>query len=167
MVEIKKVSKGQKEILKNLMEKYNYEFSQYDYTDVNELGLYGFDYLDGYWTEEERYPYFIYVDGNLAGFAMVNNFAEDDSVEMDYAMAEFFIMYKYRKQGLGRKLAFYMFDLCHGKWQVKRHPHSTDAVIFWNKIIDEYTNGNYKLIEGHPNIIYDDGTPADMFYFEN
>lgn len=139
MVEIKEVTKGQKEILRNLLEKYNYEFSQYDHTDVNELGLFGFDYLDGYWTEKNRYAYFVYVDGNLAGFAMVNDHPEDEEVETDYSMAEFFIMYKYRRRGVGRQLAFKMFDMCRGKWQVKRHPHSIDSVNFWNKIIDEYT----------------------------
>jgi hypothetical protein len=60
-----------------------------------------------------------------------------------------------------------MFDLFHGKWQVKRHPHSKDSVIFWDRVIDEYTHGKYILKEAHPDVIYDDGTPADIFYFEN
>ena len=82
-------------------------------------------------------------------------------------MAEFFIMYTYRKKGVGRQLAFKMFDLFHGKWRVKRYPHSKDSVIFWDRVIDEYTQGKYILKEAHPDVIYDDGTPADIFYFEN
>ncbi len=34
-------------------------------------GLYDYMYLDHYWTEEGRHPFFIRVDGKLAGFALV------------------------------------------------------------------------------------------------
>ena len=49
------VGKDEKEILRNLLEKYDYEFSQYNLRDVNPLGLYGYNYLDNYWTEENRW----------------------------------------------------------------------------------------------------------------
>ena len=38
--------------------------------DVNVEGNYGYEYLDCYFEEENRYPYFIKVDGKLAGFAI-------------------------------------------------------------------------------------------------
>jgi len=38
-ITIESVKKEEKEILKNLLEKYEYEFSQYNNLDVNELGL--------------------------------------------------------------------------------------------------------------------------------
>ena len=68
------VSLEQKEILRNLLEKYDYEFSQWDLRDVNENGLFGYEYLDNYWTEENRWAYFIRADGKLAGFVMVNDY---------------------------------------------------------------------------------------------
>ncbi|MGN0479267.1 MAG: GNAT family N-acetyltransferase, partial [Hominenteromicrobium sp.] len=73
-LELVPVLKEEKEILRNLMEKYDYEFSQYDNRDVNTLGLFGYDYFDCYWTEEGRYPFFIKADGKLAGFVMVGNY---------------------------------------------------------------------------------------------
>lgn len=51
-IELVAIDVNEKEILRNLLEKYDYEFSQYDQRDVNDLGLYGYDYLDNYWTEE-------------------------------------------------------------------------------------------------------------------
>lgn len=51
-----------REILSNLLEKYNYEFSQYDQRKVNNLGLFGYKYLDYYWTENKRWAFFIKVD---------------------------------------------------------------------------------------------------------
>ena len=99
------VSVDEKEILRNLMEKYDYEFSQYDNRDVNPLGLFGYDWLDCYWTEEGRYPFFIRVDGKLAGFVMVGNFMEVFK-DAQYCMSEFFVMYKYRRRGVGCKGSF-------------------------------------------------------------
>jgi len=54
-ITIEFVKKEEKEILRNLLEKYNYEFFQYNGLDVNEYGLYGYDYLDCYWTEKKGF----------------------------------------------------------------------------------------------------------------
>jgi len=165
-IELKRINVEDKEILKNLIEKYDYEFSQWDNRDVNKLGLYGYDYLDCYWTEEKRWAFFIVVDGNLAGFVMVNNYLEVNE-ETDYSLAEFFVMYKYRRSGVGRFAAIKVFDMFHGKWQLKRHPKNIASVHFWNEVISEYTVGKYTLIESYPNSVYDDGTLADIFLFAN
>ena len=66
-VELKQVTVDEKEILRNLLEKYNYEFSKWDKRDVNKLGLYGYPFLDYYWTEDKRWAYFIFADDNTAG----------------------------------------------------------------------------------------------------
>ena len=88
-VELRQVTENEKEILKNLLEKYDYEFSQWDKRDVNMLGLYGYKYLDYYWTEENRWAYFILVDDKLAGFVMVNDYPEVDFRETDFQLARF------------------------------------------------------------------------------
>lgn len=157
------VTVDQKEILRNLLEKYFYEFSQYDKLDVNPLGLYGYGYLDEYWTEKGRWAFFLKADGKLAGFAMVIDLPETGD-EADYSMAEFFVMYKYRRCGLGRWAAFQLFDRFKGLWQLKRTPRNTGSVYFWDKVVESYTGGNFKL-ESRADIAYDDGTPADLFTF--
>lgn len=47
-VEIKRVSEERKETLANLLEKYNYEFSQYDKRQFDDNGLFGYKYLNNY-----------------------------------------------------------------------------------------------------------------------
>jgi len=166
-VDLKQVEEDEKEVLRNMLEKYDYEFSQYDKRDVNDLGLYGYKYLDYYWTEENRWAYFILVDDKLAGFVMVNDYSEVDFRETDFQLAEFFVMYKYRRAGVGRQAFFKVLDLHKGRWQLRRHPANTSSVYFWDKVIDEYTNGNYELIRACPGAMYDDGTLGDVFFFEN
>lgn len=160
------VDYSEKEILRNLLEKYDYEFSQYDQGDVNDLGLYGYGYLDHYWTEEGRRAFFIKVEGKLAGFAMINSFREIEEAT-DHTLAEFFVMYKYRRQAIGKSAAFQIFDLFPGKWQLKRHPKNTGSVHFWNKIIPEYTGGDFTYLPSHPQAVYADGSLGGVFIFES
>jgi predicted acetyltransferase len=164
-IELVPVCVEEKEILRNLLEKYDYEFSQYDNRDVNKLGLYGYSYLDNYWTEKNRWAFFINVDGKLAGFAMIVDIPEAREYT-DYTMAEFFVLYKYRRCGVGKSAAFSLFGRFKGKWQLRRHPKNVGSVHFWDNIINDYTKGNYRVERDNPEYAYDDGTPGDMFFFE-
>ncbi|MFO7636039.1 MAG: GNAT family N-acetyltransferase [Clostridia bacterium] len=158
------VDKKDKEILRNLLEKYDYEFSQYDGRDVNQYGLYGYDYLDHYWTEPSRHAFFVKAGGNLAGFVMVNRFTETKE-ETDYSMSEFFIMYKYRRSGIGRHAAMQVFGMFRGRWQVKYHPGNTGSGLFWVNVVNDFTKGDYRLEKAYPGTEYDDGTPGDILFF--
>ena len=67
MLRIVEAKKEDRDTMINLLEKYLYEFSQREKKDVNEDGLYGYEYLDCYFEEKSRYPYFIKVDEQIAG----------------------------------------------------------------------------------------------------
>ena len=98
---------------------------------------------------------------------MVNDFPEAPDRETDFSLSEFFVMYQYRRSGVGREAFFKVLDLHHGRWQLKRHPKNITSVYFWNKVVAEYTNGHYELIEGSPDVEYDDGSMGDIFFFES
>ena len=167
-VTLREVELESREILANLLEKYCYEFSQYEKNDVNKLGLYGYQYLDCYWWEgEKRWAYFIEADGNLAGFIMICDYPEVEDRKTDFVISEFFVMYKYRRKGIGKQALFMTLDLHRGTWQLKRHPGNENSVYFWDSAICEYTNGEYDLIEAYPGTEYGDGTLADVFFFDN
>ena len=166
-ISLKQAQPKDRKILSNLLEKYSYEFSQYDSRDVNKLGLYGYQYLDYYWTEQNRWAYFIYVGKNLAGFVMVNDYSEIPGRRTDFVMSEFFVMHKYRRSGAGTQAFFGVLDLHKGSWQLKRHPLNIPSVHFWDKAVSEYTNGKYEVILSCPGTEYDDGTLADVFFFES
>ena len=147
-IELVFVERDDKEILRNLMEKYDYELSQYGKDDVNKLGLYGFDYLDNYWQEgAKRWAYFIKVDDKLAGFALIiSDYFYLDNRETDYVMSDFFVMYKYRNAGVGKFAANDLFDKFKGIWQLNTVKINTTSVAFWTKIVDDYTNGMYEVL---------------------
>ncbi|HEX3076734.1 MAG TPA: hypothetical protein VHQ24_07730 [Lachnospiraceae bacterium] len=86
--------------------------------------------------------------------------------EATFSMSEFFIMYKYRKAGVGRYAARTLFELFPGKWELRRHPKNVASVHFWDKVIDEYTHGNFVRILGCKEAEDDDGTYGDAFCFD-
>lgn len=156
----------EKPILQNLLEKYNYEFSQYDQCDVSPLGLYGYDWLDGYWTEAGRHAFFLRADGVLAGFAMVCDHFEARINDGEYNMAEFCVLYKYRRRGAGRFMAQTLFARFPGRWELKLHPHNLGSAAFWPAVVGEATGGRYTVREDVPGTEYGDGTPARFLLFD-
>lgn len=164
---IERVKIDQSDILLNLIEKYEYEFSQWNKRDIDESGLFGYPNLDDYFNKEHYGAFFIMADGKLAGFAMIDNQAEVDDRDTDFRMAEYFILHKYRRYGLG-KLAFLELLAMHpGKWQLRLHPHNEASVYFWERVVSEYTNGDYEFIRFYPNTAYFDGTLGHIFFFNS
>ena len=138
----------ERQILQNLSELFIYEGTQHSFIDVNDAGLYdALDDLDLYWTDENKHPFFIKVDGKLAGFVMVFDGRQIEEIESDYAIDEFFIMYKYKRQGIGRYCLNHILDTFKGKWQIWFHPRNEAAKHFWTNTIDEYTGGKYEVVQ--------------------
>lgn len=160
---LREVAEEEKEILRNLLEKYLFEFSQWDDAPLNALGLFGYRYLDCYWTEENRFPFFIFVEGELAGFALVNDYLEVPE-QTDYTMSEFFVLHRYRKKGVASEAAKQLFARFPGRWQLKYHPHNFVSARFWNRVVGE-TDPQYRRLEAYPNVDYPDGTAGTVLLF--
>lgn len=163
-VEIVKVEEEQREILAHLIELYEYDFSEYENSDVNSYGLYGYSYLDYYWTEEKRYAYFIKVDGKLAGFVMVCGFCYVSQDNDTLFMSEFFVMKKYRKQGIGKKVAMEVLKMHPGKWELTVHPNNPISHKFWESVIKQASVGNIQVVENVEDV-YDDAL-ATAYLFQ-
>jgi predicted acetyltransferase len=142
------VDVDRKSVLRHLLELYKYDFSEFDPKDVNEHGLYEYKYLDHYWTEEGRYPYLFQVDGKWAGFAFVRKVAKDqlEAEAAYYWMAEFFVMKKYRRSGVGRSMAVELFRMFPGRWRVGQVEANVPAQAFWRRVIGTYTGNRYEEI---------------------
>ncbi|WP_232214189.1 GNAT family N-acetyltransferase [Bacillus sp. SG-1] len=141
---------AEKEVIKNLMQYYFYDFSEFIDTAVMTKGKFGeYPYLDNYWEEPARYPFLLTSEGEYAGFVLVRYIEEGDTYY--YSIAEFFIMKKFRRKGLGREAAFKIFDRFKGCWEVSQIKRNGPANIFWRKTINEYTGGDWveRETDGH------------------
>jgi predicted acetyltransferase len=141
-ITIKKAAVNEKEIIKNLMQFYFYDFSEFIEAHLEESGQFGaYPYLDDYWNDPTRFPYLVKIDGKLAGFALVRLIEENE--QRYFSIAEFFVMKKYRRTGLGKVLAIEVFNLHQGEWEVFQMEKNIPAQHFWRKVISDYTNGKY------------------------
>jgi len=140
-IQLEPVSFEQKSVLHNLMELCQHDYSEFNDDEPNEHGLFGYRYLDHYWTEAGRYPFFVRVGGKLAGFVLVRILETGHSPT--YSLAEFFILRKYRRQGIGQQAAHRAFDLLPGVWRVHQESGNLPAQAFWRKVIGHYTGDKF------------------------
>ncbi|WP_196121225.1 GNAT family N-acetyltransferase [Anaerobacillus alkaliphilus] len=139
---IRKASLAEKEIVKNLMQYYFYDFSEFVEAHLEEDGRFGeYPNLDHYWIEQTKFPYLVEIDGRYAGFSLVRLIEEEEKGY--YSIAEFFIMKKYRRFGIGKQVATEMFHLHRGNWEVFQLEKNQPAQHFWRNVIDKYTKGKY------------------------
>ncbi|MBN1373369.1 MAG: GNAT family N-acetyltransferase [Anaerolineaceae bacterium] len=133
-------------ILQHLLELCMHDYSQYSGEDVDRHGLFGYPYLDHYWTEEGRHAFLFRTNGKLAGFALVRRVVGGETGEMMSLMAEFFVLRKYRAKGLGDKAAAELFNRFPGTWRVGQEISNQPAQAFWRKVIERYTGGNFREV---------------------
>src|SRR5258708_33683791 len=106
-----------------------------------------------------RFPYIIKKDEKYIGFVLVK-FIE--TAERNYfSIGEFFVMRKYRREGIGRSVAAQVFNLHRGQWEVYQKENNIPAQLFWNKVIADYTKGRFnerfvngKRIQDFENQVY-------------
>ncbi|WP_010275222.1 GNAT family N-acetyltransferase [Paenibacillus senegalensis] len=144
----------EKQVIRNLIQFYQYDASEHSHDDPSPFGLFDYNYLDHYWTPhgrdaEGRAAYLIRVNDSLAGFALINDHSILNKPDTK-TIAEFFIMRKWRKKGVGRQAALTIFDTHPGLWEVKQEKENKIAQKFWQSVIQSYTGGAYTRLESHP-----------------
>jgi len=168
-LELIHVKENDKSILKKLLELYDSEPNDYEEKEECKREPYEYKYLEHYFSQKNWWAYFIMANDDYAGFVMINPMAEVSDAETDYSISEFFVMPKYRRTGVGRFAVYKTLDTHKGKWQLTRDPRDKNSVSFWNKIIDEYTNGNFEVKESCQSVTftYSGGVKGDVFFFES
>ena len=141
--EIIPTSIAHKAVMQNLLQFYTYDFSEYTEANVEEDGLFAvYPHLEDYWMDTvHRFPYVIMKEEKYIGFVLVRFIQTSD--RNYFSIAEFFVMKKYRRQGIGNAVAKDIFDLHKGQWEVFQMEANIPAQKFWKKVITEYTDGKF------------------------
>ena len=154
--EIKSVSLEDKDKLYKLLQFALYDGSQYIDNDINEECVFEYKWFDNYFIDDDRNAYFIKNGNEYLGMVMVNENLKFNNGGK--SIAEFLIMPKYRRNHIGKKVAYDIFELFKGDWEVQPMENNPIAYSFWKNIINEYTEGSY--------IVKNDGI-EDVFIFNN
>lgn len=140
---IEKVKSCEKKILYNMLQFALYDGSRYINNKMNAEGLFEYKWFDNYFTDDDRIAYFIKNDNNdLIGFTMINQNMKE--VSIGHSVAEFLILPNYRRNHIGKNVAFEIFSLFKGNWEVEPIENSEEAYCFWENVIKDFTNDNFE-----------------------
>ena len=131
-------------LLSNLLELYIHDLSEIFAVEVGTDGRFGYENLPLYWSEHDRrFPFLIRSGARIAGFALVTRGSPvtDDPEDLD--VAEFFVLRRYRRAGVGRHAARLLWSRLPGHWIVRVSEGNRPALPFWESVIREYTSGAF------------------------
>jgi predicted acetyltransferase len=128
-------------ILRNLYEHYVYDMSEWLRLDVRADGTFGYD-TEPLWQGGHA-VYLARVGEALAGFGIVGSaekWAGDPAVR---DVKDFFVLRRYRRQGVGEALAAHLWDTHRTPWLVRVLAANQPALPFWRRAVERYTGGAY------------------------
>ena len=129
-------------LLSNLLELYSHDLSDTFGLELGHEGRFGYQNLPLYWSEpERRFPFLIRSGIRVVGFAFATR-GLPASLDMEaFDVAEFFVLRRYRRSGVGRRAAFLLWNRFASGWIVRVPEANAIAHRFWARIIAEYSNG--------------------------
>jgi len=123
---------------------YLHDFSEIRPYELTAHGTYTYLWLDNYFTEASRYPFFLVAGDRLAGFALMRRVSGVNE------LAEFFVVRRYRRQGVGRTAATRLFRKYPGRWSLEFDHANGPASVFWPKVVGEVAVGSVRRTEQYP-----------------
>lgn len=130
----------QRALIAGLFQFYMYDFSEFEPADSDDFELNGearyepYRYLDQYWVDEACTPLLIELGERVAGFALINAFAHSGGV-VDHSMAEFFVLRKYRRGGVGALAVREILRRFPGCWEIAIAARNKPALAFWPRVV--------------------------------
>jgi predicted acetyltransferase len=137
-IEVVPAGKEQEPILANLLQLYAHDFSEFHNLDLGPDGRFGYPSLPLYWSAPGRHPFLVWVEGKLAGFALVKRGSEVSGDATVWDMAEFFVIRGFRRRGIGTQAAHEVWRRFPGLWEVRVMQSNTAAQDFWSRAISKF-----------------------------
>jgi len=147
-----RVNEASVDVLRNLYELYCHDMSQWLDVETNKHASFS-DHYDASKSWENGGSVFMAKNGSLLiGFAIVQSASEFSSAE-EWDLKEFFVLRKYRRTGVGRAFANFVWNAIPGKWLVRVHSNNRPVVPFWQRTMESYSDGKcreeLKLVNGN------------------
>jgi predicted acetyltransferase len=143
-VSLERATPEMEPLLRNLLELYIHDLSQFFAVEPGPDGRFGYDKLPLYWSEpEQRHAFLIRSGTRVAGFALATRGSpvSDDPEDLD--VAEFFVLRGFRRAGVGREAAIQLWDCVPGRWVVRVSEANLAGVPFWHDVVRSYTAGAF------------------------
>lgn len=80
------------------------------------------------------------------GFVMINQYLQ--KIKTGHSIAEFLVLPRFRRNGVGSEVARRCFAMYPGNWEVGPADGGDSAYKFWKKVINDVTKKNNQLEDG-------------------
>jgi predicted acetyltransferase len=137
-VEVLPAAREHEPVLANMLELYAYDFSEVCDLQLWPDGRYHYPALPLYWQEKTRFPFLVKAGGHLAGFVLVSSGSLISGDPQVWDMAEFFVMRRYRRQGIGAAVAQEIWRRFPGPWDVRVLESNQPAQAFWQATLHAF-----------------------------
>jgi len=161
-IEVIPASPEQQPIVANLLELYAHDFSEFHDVELGEDGRFGYPQLPLYWSETNRHPFLVRIDGRLAGLVLVRKGSQVTGDDTVWDMAEFFVVRGYRRRGVGTRIAHEVWRKFAGVWEIRELKANDSAHKFWEHAIAAFTGD-----AAHSSLFEKNGECWRVFSFES
>src|SRR4051812_50039763 len=117
--------------LRNLMQLYIHDWSELRPLEVGEDGRFEEYRLEPYLAGDGGHAFLIRVGQRLGGFVLVGTRSRLTGAADIFDMAEFFILRRHRRSGVGRAAAVATFNRFRGPWEIRQRDENPAATTFW------------------------------------
>ena len=150
-VHVDAASASESTLLSNLLELYMHDLSAlFPAIALGPDGRFGYPSLHLYWSEPaRRYPFVIRCGEQIAGFVLVTRGSPASSDPQVFDVAEFFVLRRFRRSGVGRSTAEQLWRTFPGTWVVRVLLANAGALAFWSTSIAEFAGDAVREIP-HP-----------------
>ncbi len=91
-----------------------------------------------YWSDPNRYLFFVRIDSSLAGLVFVRKGSQVSANDSVWDMAEFFVLRGHRRRGVGTHVAHEVWRRFPGPWEVRVIEANVSAQHFWARAISTF-----------------------------
>ena len=139
---ISKIGPESDALLRNLAEHYCHDMSEWFDLDIGADGRYSYDTVSVWANGYDAY--LAKVEDSIAGFALIGSGSEWLVDVGAHDVHEFFILRKFRRRGVGRSMASFLWNEYPGEWLVRVLEANAPAVNFWRCEISSYSAGSFR-----------------------
>jgi predicted acetyltransferase len=140
VVSVEPAALSDERLLSNLLELYIHDLSDvFLHVELGVDGRFGYPQLSRYWSEpDSRFPFLIRAGDAIAGFVLATRGSAAPEEPDVFDVAEFFVLRRFRRAGVGRRAAFLLWDRLPGEWTVRVATGNAGALEFWRGVVGDY-----------------------------
>ena len=139
-VTLRPATASDRALIESLMQFYIYDFSEFarepkDFRFNEEGAFQPYPHLEEYFDASDRWPLLIFVEDQIAGFALINQHSHLTGGHVERNMGEFFVGRPFRRHGVATEAFHAMLALHPGRWEVAVAVRNAPARAFWPRAI--------------------------------